>query len=163
MPRGPETPPQIRAPIERVQQHIDTPPDDELPLAEETGYSAAENAPLAVSEEGEDSEDKPKRRRRGRRGRRPRKEEGEGAPAEGAVEGAEQPAAEEEEPAPARRKRGTRGGARKQRVAVSADDAGEETPTKEVAVEDDEEVEDVSSWVIPPWTELIDSLYRPDR
>jgi hypothetical protein len=29
--------------------------------------------------------------------------------------------------------------------------------------EDDEELDTLSDWNVPSWTELIDSLYRPDR
>jgi ribonuclease E len=134
----------------------------------EAAEPAAEGEDLAPTATAPTEEGAPRGRRRRRRGRKSQSAEPESATeAAGTLEGRAEGVPEEgEEERPRRRRR--RG--KKTAVAEEASTGGEEDEASELdqdkpkpALEEEEETEDFSTWNIPSWSEIIASLYRPER
>ena len=154
------------------------PPEAELPVAEalitselvkEGAESSGESAPEdeTVGEAGTEDANGNKRRRRGRRRRKGRGEGEEGAN-EGETE-ALAPSQDDDES-----ENGELVGAgsgMSERRSARAENANHHRPILHHHHHDDESpadddnfvLEDLSNLSLPSWTELIDSLYRPDR
>ena len=144
--------------------------------AEDTGLSG-QHTHIEAPPPIDDEQRQRRPRRRGRRGARrgeagsPQELEAETAPELVGDAGlGVQEAKDEPETAPERPRRG--GGRSRgkksppDKLVVSAPPKLHEPaggPTEPVSADTDEDEDDMSSWNIPSWQDLIDSLYRPDR
>jgi len=107
-----------------------------------------------------EQEERPRRRRRTRSSKKSRKRtEAETTDTATEIE----KASEEERPRRRRRRRSKK--TDKESEASSDTEKEQETPSEETPrdEEDDEEIEDFSTWNVPSWAEIIDGLYRPEN
>jgi hypothetical protein len=100
-------------------------------------------------------------RTKGRRGRRSGRGKGKSSPhaaADSADKDRSDPAAKSDDrltnPRKARGRRNNKAALNNQAAPSSANTS---------SPDDDDDMDDISDWNVPTWTELIDSLYRPDR
>jgi hypothetical protein len=135
--------------------------------------AARERETAAVEREGRDwearaDEERPQRgqRRRGRRGRPEAESDSAPAVAEGGARPEGPELSEEiEEPGDAdpRGRRGNRRSPEALEEEPVQEEPLEEAETASAADDDIDEEDNLSDWSVPSWTELIASLYRPER
>jgi hypothetical protein len=173
------------APESRQARQESAPSPEPAPAA----FGTEEAVPTSSGEEAPRDDGKEARGRRGRRGGRsaergpvaeavptqPEKAVAQPSAAEGsaktpaAVEGGEAESAEERRGRRRRRRRrpDEREPAPRSAAKVRDPDEDEVEPSEEPVVaaggDDDDDEDDLSNWSVPPWNDLIASLYRPDR